>query len=301
MSALSPDDETTGAELAPRRMLDGGAGEHERNWLASARLDRVPSGAKARVAAALGGVLEPQPAPGELEPAVRGAAPPASARWGLGVVAASVVGALALSLGLLATPGESSTAVASIPGASTTTPSSLPSPAVESPQADSPAAPQPQAQLAQQKVPSRSDRSEPPRPKKKSVAAHAEPTGSGLLAEVRALEAVSAAIGAAQLDRAARELDAYRRRFGRGELAIEADVLAIQIAAARGDDAAASAGAERLLARPEAEHYRARVHALLGSEVPSSSSPNRDSSSPNHEKAERGRSNEPGAHMRARR
>jgi hypothetical protein len=300
MSALSPDDETTGAELAPRRMLDGGAGEHERNWLASARLDRVPRSAKARVAAALGGVLEPQPAPGELETAARGAAPPPSgARWGLGVVGASVVGAMALSLGLLATLGESatpaeSTPAAAIPAAATSTPSSLPSPTAESPKADSPIEPKQQAELAQQKVRSRADRSAPPRPKKSGVTAHAEPTDAGLLAEVRALEAVSAAIGAAQLDRAARELDGYRRRFGRGELAIEADVLDIQIAAARGDDAAASASAERLLARPEAEHYRARVHALLRSEV-------HPSSSPNPENAERSRSNEPGAHMRARR
>jgi hypothetical protein len=295
MSTLSPDDETTGAELAPRRLLDGGAGEHERAWLASARLDRVPSSAKARVAAALGGVLEPPAAPSELEPAAHGAALPRSGtRWGLGMVGASVVGAMALSFRLLAPPGESSTPAASKRAVSTSAASSLEAPAAESPKAGSPPEPKQQAEPPQRTVPSRSARSGPSLPKKRAANAHAEPTGSGLLAEVRALEAVSAAIGAAQLDRAARELAAYRRRFGRGELAIEADVLAIQIAAARGDDAAANADAERLLARPEAEHYRARVHALLGREVPPSSTPNR-------EDAERGRSNEPAAHMRGRR
>jgi hypothetical protein len=295
MSALSPDEETTGAELAPRRMLDGGAGEHERNWLASARLDRVPSGAKARVAAALGGVLERQPAPDELEPAARGAAPlPSDARsslgvLGVGLVSTGLVVALALSLPPQAPPAQSS------PPASTPTAST---PAASAPGAEARAAgsPEPlaqQAELATPRAPSGTDRSGPPRPKKKATA-HAEPTGSGLLAEVRALEAVSASIGAAQLDRAVRELDAYRRRFGRGELAIEADVLAIQIAAARGDDAAANAGAERLLARPEAEHYRARVQALLEGEVPASSAAHR-------ENAERARSNEPATHIRARR
>jgi hypothetical protein len=298
MTALPPEDTTPSDELSPRRMLDGGAGDPERNLVASARLDRVPRAAKARVAAALGGVLELQAAPSELEPAARGPLPQSGARSGLGVVGVGVVGAIALSLWLQATRGEPSSV------ASTSRPASLPSPAAESPKAapraepDSRAEPaaappmqQPaeamqQAKLAPKSGPSDADRSAPPRPKRASTP-HREPVEAGLLAEVRALEAVSAAIGAAQLARAARELDAYHRRFPRGELAIEADVLAIQLAAARGDDEAASSGAERLLARPEAEHYRARVRALL--------------SSPDRENTAHGRSNEPGAHMRARR
>jgi hypothetical protein len=114
-----------------------------------------------------------------------------------------------------------------------------------------------------------------------------------LLAEVRALEAVSAALGAGQAERAARELEAYRRRFARGELAIEADVLAIQVASARGDQRAARAGAERLLARPEAEHYHARVRALLAGEQLAATI--------DRENAEPGRSNDAAAHIRARR
>jgi hypothetical protein len=141
-------------------------------------------------------------------------------------------------------------------------------------------------------VPPRPDRSAHERSKKEGIAQR-EPDDSGLLAEVRALEAVSSAIGAGQPDRAARELDAYRRRFARGELAIEADVLAIEIAVARGDNRAANAGAERLLARPEAEHYRARVHALLERQHPSESA--------NRENAGHSRSNAAAAHMRARR
>lgn len=287
MTALSSDDETTSAELAPRRMLDGGAGDAERRLIASARLDRVPHAAKARVAAALGAALELQAAPSEPPSAARAPLHRSGTRWALGVAGAGVVGALALSLWLRATPGESSNVVSS-PAAAPFT-----SPTADSAKADSRAEPARQPELTEQAEPT--PQSEPPRvepsapspAKKKAVAADSEAVESGLLAEVRALEAVSAAIGAAQPDRAARALDAYHRRFPHGELAIEADVLAIQLAVARGDDGAASAGAERLLARPEAEHYRARVHALLAS--------------PDRENARGSRSNEPAPHMRARR
>jgi len=64
-------------------------------------------------------------------------------------------------------------------------------------------------------------------------------------------------------------------------------VLSIELALARGDDEAANAGAARLLARPEAEHYHARVQALLAAS--------------NRENAGRSRSNQPAPHMRARR
>jgi hypothetical protein len=308
MTALSPDDETTGAELAPRRLLDGGAGEHERHLLAAARLDRVPPAAKARVAAALGGVIELQASPRELEFAGRGAPPSQSGtRTGLGVLGAGVVGALALSLWLQATPGERSNPASTAGGpvleseataaqsgdaplrGASARPSSSPwaAEAAENPTAAAPAG------LSQQATqPPRLGRTEPPHRRKRTDTAH--DVDSGLLAEVRALEAVSSAIAAAELGRAARELEAYRRRFARGELAIEADVLAIQIAIARGDEKTATAGAERLLARPEAEHYRARVQALLERKTQPPLSTDR-------EKAGRHRSNEPEAHIRARR
>lgn len=281
MTALSPDDEMPSAELAPRRLLEGGAGEHERSLLASARLDRVPRSAKARVAAALGGVLELQATPNEPEPA----APARSAtRSGLGVVGAGVVGAIALSLWLQATP-ETAPSASSIPAASTPAVSAPRGPALHPPFEGPPAASPAHLARAPQSVPPRSDRSGPSKPKPSASTPPGE--SLGLLAEVRALEAVSSAIGAGQLSRAARELDAYRQRFARGELAVEADVLAIELAVARGDHAAASAGAERLLARPEAEHYRARVRALIAP--------------PDRENARRDRSNGPAGNIRARR
>jgi hypothetical protein len=287
------------AELAPCRLLEGGAGEHERRLLASARFDQTPSGAKARVAAALGGVFElhaapsAAPAPGASEPAARSAGLSVSGtRWGLGVVGAAVVGAIALSLGLPAATGESSNAGAMGGGFVSDAPPARDEPAASPAEHSQQPEPTPHAELSQQRVPARPDRSAPERPKKEGVAQGED--DSGLLAEVRALEAVSSAIGAGQPDRAARALDAYRRRFARGELAVEADVLAIEIAVARGDERAASTGAERLLARPEAEHYRARVHALLERRGRASASPNRES-------VGRTRSNEAAAHIRAQR
>jgi len=312
MTATSRDDETPSPELAPRRMLDGGAGDPERRLLASARLDRVPSAARARVAAALGGMIEPEVAPSvephELERAARaGTLSRFGTRAGLGLVGAGILGAIALSLGLRAAPAGSNRAslVPSAPSAaSSVSPSGGTSPAPAEPRGATPLAPaergeeaQPSrpveaARLTPQALPARHERSMS-QPKRRAVASRTEPVDSGLLAEVRALEAVGTALGAGQPERAARELQAYRRRFPRGELAIEADVLAVQIAVARGDHATASAGAERLLARPEAEHYRARVRALLAGEERATAA-DRENEQPE-------RSNHAAAHIRARR
>ena len=302
MTALSPDDETLSPELAPRRMLDGGAGEPERLLIASARLDRVPSAAKGRVAAALAGVLQPPMAPSAKAPALeRAAGGDSLSRFGtrsaIGVVGVGIVGAIALSLWLRAAPEASSGAAFTpsgpVPAANTAHLDGAPAAAVE-PSHAAPAEPTERAEHALGEEPPRHDRSEPQRPKRHAAPSHAEPVDSGLLAEVRALEAVSTAIDAGQPGRAARELAAYRRRFAHGELGIEADVLAIQLAVARGDRETASAGAERLLARPEADHYRARVRALLdGKKALAGSMDERN--------VDRGRSNDAAAHIRARR
>jgi len=136
--------------------------------------------------------------------------------------------------------------------------------------ADTPAASNPEPSTS-------TDATKPKTPSRSSRTRHEAPAGSDLLAEARALEAVRSALAANKVDVAERELAAYRRRFERGELAIEAQVLAIQIAVERGERDAASAAAERLISHPEAQHYRERVNALLE------------------------RSNDPAAHMRARR
>jgi hypothetical protein len=110
---------------------------------------------------------------------------------------------------------------------------------------------------------------------------------------VRTLEAVASAISSGQISLAGRKLGDYGRRFPRGELSIEAAVLGIQIALARGERGAARAAAERLLARPEAGHYGARVRALL--DRPTSAVINHDV------EPIQARSKHPATHMKGRR
>jgi len=309
MTALSSDDETPNSELAPRRLIDGGAGERERRLLASARLDRVPASAKARVTAALGGVLEPHATPGAPpndgpSRAPADARPRFGGRSGLGVIGAGLVGAIALSLWLQSGPRESSNAGPITGGAFTPSPAPMAGAAhqrasgtavaLDTPPPLPEPAELPRPGLEPPATPARPARPHPARAKQSTPSGHADAVESGLLAEVRALEAVSAAIAAGEAQRAARELAGYRHRFPRGELAIEADVLAIQIAAASGDGEAASAGAGRLLARPEAAHYHARVRALLGGPGMAAGSTAPENVAPH-------RSNDAATHIRARR
>jgi hypothetical protein len=293
MTPLSPDDEMASPELAPLRLIEGGAGEHERSLVASARLDRVPSAAKARVAAALGGVLvegggvRHEGDSGSAEGAARGnALHRLGTRSAIGVLGGGVVGAVALSLWLRA-PHDDDRAATSAKAASSA------SHAVAAPSAPQPETSSTALSAAPQLAPARSDRSNAQSPSARALTARAAPAEAGLLAEVRALEAVRSALAAKRTERAARDLDAYRRRFARGELAIEADVLAIELSLARGERQAAHAAADRLLARPEAQHYQGRVRALLERHERSMAAPGEDAS--------RDRSNLAGAHMRARR
>jgi hypothetical protein len=323
MTALSPEDEMSSPDPAPRRMLDGGGGEPARSLVASARLDRVPSSAKARVAAALGGVLEPDAVrPGESVPSARsGALSRLATRFGLYVMGTGVVAGVALALWLRAAPGESSNASSTPPVVSAPPPKAAAqgaAPGAESAtggsrteheepfavtrqaeptRAGEPtrrAAPTPQIEHAEHQVPSPVARATPQRSSPEGDGRQGDVLDSGLLAEVRAIEAVNAAISAGHARLAAREIEAYRRRFPRGELAIEADVLEVQIATLRGEHATARAAAKQLLARPEAQHYRARVGSLLEGEA--------ERAEPtNHEKVERSRSNDAAPDMRARR
>lgn len=97
---------------------------------------------------------------------------------------------------------------------------------------------------------------------------HAEPTAavrsSGLRAELRALEATQSALRAGRAEEAVRALDDYARRFPRGELALEAELLRIDLLLARGQERRAHAQARQLLARPDAARYRERLEALAG-------------------------------------
>jgi hypothetical protein len=90
----------------------------------------------------------------------------------------------------------------------------------------------------------------------------------GLAAEVRAIESIQASLGWGDAEAAAAALARYRRQFPDGELALEADLLDIDVALARGERPQARRLARALLARPAATRYRARLEGLAEGKTP---------------------------------
>jgi hypothetical protein len=84
-----------------------------------------------------------------------------------------------------------------------------------------------------------------------------------LRAELRLLEGAKAALREGRANAAADALSDHARRFPAGELAVEAELLRIDLALVRGERSRAWATARRLLALPSASQYRERLEALL--------------------------------------
>jgi len=84
-----------------------------------------------------------------------------------------------------------------------------------------------------------------------------------LAAEMRAIENVQTLLGWGQAQQADAALRDYRASFPHGELALEADLLNVDVALAQGDLARARALARDLLERPGAGRYRARLSSML--------------------------------------
>jgi outer membrane protein assembly factor BamD (BamD/ComL family) len=101
------------------------------------------------------------------------------------------------------------------------------------------------------------------------VARATDDPGSGagsstLAAEVAALDAARTAAAAGELDRTLRLLDRYHYEFPAGELAADADVVAIEARAAQGDHAEVARLAARFLARYPNDPHAAEVRRLGG-------------------------------------
>ena len=103
----------------------------------------------------------------------------------------------------------------------------------------------------------RSVSSSSPRESRASAAAN-----GGLRAELSAVEGIQRALRAGRNGDAERQLADHARRFPRGELALEADLLRVDLDVARGDLERARSRARALLARADATRYRARLEAL---------------------------------------
>jgi hypothetical protein len=87
--------------------------------------------------------------------------------------------------------------------------------------------------------------------------------GAALAAEVAALDAVRSAIAGRTYLRALRMIDDYHRAFPAGQLAPDAEALAIEAFAAEGDRAAAEQRATQFLERYPNTPHAARIAALL--------------------------------------
>lgn len=98
-------------------------------------------------------------------------------------------------------------------------------------------------------------------------AAEAPSATSTLTEELRALELAQRALRANHVDDAERALAAHSRRFSRPMLAVEAELLEIDVLLARGLRSKAVERARALVSRPGAGRYRERLGPLLHAET----------------------------------
>lgn len=82
-------------------------------------------------------------------------------------------------------------------------------------------------------------------------------------AELRALERSQRALAQGSSSEAQQALDDYTARFPQGELAMEAELLQIDVLVARGERQRARELARELALRPQAARYRERLQMLL--------------------------------------
>jgi hypothetical protein len=283
--------------LAPARLADAGS-EYERILLAAAAEDRAPVPSAERWTALLEGARAARQDPSAQQRASHEATQPSAAQpspaaalqswkpWVMGVIAAGAIGAWGASR---------ESAVVRVDG-----PPPLPAPiaaetggreslsdrdeardvraaasAAAHPERDGASGPQRSPSLGanreQPRVAARRAQSPAVRAVRSPPVRGAAPGAgssrsvelrSALGEEVRAIESIQALLGWGDAERAAGELAAYRQRFPQGALALEADVLDIDVALARGERGRARELARVLLERPEARRYRPRLEAL---------------------------------------
>jgi hypothetical protein len=249
----------------PARSLAEEGTALERRLLESAHADAMPAASLERLARAL--------SVPNVAPAGSGATPSRLARQGsltklgaLGLVGA-VAGAAALRwLGNASDPPELSAPAEIAPAETAPAETKAPAaPLVEAPDprgrqtSHAPARASAVAATARRPRPARAST----HPAAPSEARSDMPEAHGLRAELSAVESVQRTLRAGQFSEAERGLAAYWRRFPNGELVLEAELLRVDLDAARGDLERARAHARELLARPGAARYRARLEALM--------------------------------------
>ncbi len=147
-----------------------------------------------------------------------------------------------------------------IPVAISAVPAAKPAPAMSSPVVV--VAPVPSAS-ARPTPPALSPSSSDAAPSVPKAPTAAPSSGPSLADELAALDAARKAIEAGDADAAEKALSRYRTTMGEGRLASEAELLAIESAAARADHAQTIALGSAFLARHPSSPHRARVTTLI--------------------------------------
>jgi hypothetical protein len=278
--------------VEPIRLRDGGGSAYERAMTESAALDVLPGAVAQRLARALSVPAQPSP-PAPLGPeSAQGGAPSVAQLAGYGAALRGMslgkLGAFA-GLGLLcatswlflqrseqpfAARGEPAPrAAADAVRAALATPEQAPSGAMPDPVApDSagrapthPAGEAARPDAAPEGVPRAEALAAPLGTARTAPVRRPRPAAAreGLLEEVRLLEQARQELRAGRAAAAERTLGAYHAHFAHGELALEAELLDLDLLVAQGRRERASGLARELLARGGAARYRARLEQLL--------------------------------------
>lgn len=254
----------------------------ERELLGSALTDRVPDGARERVATRLG-LLGGAAAVAAVERNASAGAGALTKPALLGVAGVGVLGlVLWAALPRAAEPAAMEPAAmepaAAMPGADVqsrvTPPAAVPR-VPEVVAAPMIAEPPPELGAARSSEPTRpraAMRSVRPENKPRSDGQRAAsvsssatpPLGEGLLEEVKQLDRAREDLAAQRSGLALAVLDDYERRFPAGQLALEASVLRASTLAANGRSADAQLLARRLLTRSDSARYRAELEPIAG-------------------------------------
>jgi len=262
--------------LAPRRLLEGGGDAFERSLVEPSHGEHVPQAALERMKRAL--ELPPDALPVQTRE-TKPAAPTRDGSWvarHASRLRLGAVGAVAVGLGL------TGWGLASRERSPESAPTALQLPASAAPEGPdavaAPTAPATQSPHAEAAAPARASevlaapralREAPTRQRAQRAPlatgsarqrASAEPLG--LSAELRALEDVQRALQRGEASAAARALTRYQQQFPHGELALEAELLGVEVALAGGDVERARKRAREIAARPGAARYRERIEAL---------------------------------------
>lgn len=265
MTSSHPETELALASDGPARLLAGGTA-FEQRLLQAAHNQPVPDAALQRLARTLNAPLEPA---ASAVPGGAGATKGLS-RW----ITAGVLGGIGLVATLTASHSRTGEGTEQRPAPEepalqarlNPAPDLWPLTVTDTPPAHratvEPSAP-PSATRASLPQPRRQRHAVPSPRDARAVSENAPQPDRSLRAELRALEAIQQTLGAGRAADAARALGEYHEHFPGGELALEAELLGVDVALATGQEQLARQRAAALLARGDGARYRDRLNALL--------------------------------------